>query len=114
MSTLKSVGKKLFKTELAEHKVELGIIDDLQNQANKLNSRRLELMDFVESFIKSKNDAIRKNKELSDLMGDFDSTIQKAKKAGVDLGIEIPEINKFIDLFEQSKKALEAFKSNVK
>jgi len=35
MSTLKSVGNKLFKTELANHKVELALTDDIHSEIQK-------------------------------------------------------------------------------
>jgi len=34
MNTLKSVGEKLFKTELANHKVELSVVDDLSKETS--------------------------------------------------------------------------------
>jgi len=109
------IGNKLFdKVELSSVKIELGIMDDLQTQSNLLNSRRLELDDFVTSFVKSKNDAINKNNELLKLMGDFDKTLKKADDAAYSLGIEIPGIEKFMSLFSESQKSISNFKSNVK
>jgi len=35
MSTLKSVGNKLFKTELASHNVELALVDDINSSLQK-------------------------------------------------------------------------------
>jgi hypothetical protein len=115
MTTEKLVNNALFgKTELANQKVELGIMDDLQTKSNLLNSRRLELNDFVASFVKSKNDANNKSAELLKLMGDFDKTLKKADDAAYSLGIEIPGIEKFMSLFSESQKSLDNFKSNVK
>ena len=115
MTTEKLVMNSLFaKTELASQKIELGIMDDLQTQSNLLNSRRLELDDFVASYVKSKNDANNKKAELLKLMGDFDKTLKKADDAAYSLGIEIPGIEKFMSLFSASQKSLDNFKSNVK
>jgi hypothetical protein len=36
MSTLKNVANKLFKTELESHKVELGLIQDLNKEADRV------------------------------------------------------------------------------
>jgi hypothetical protein len=36
MSTLKNVGNKLFKVELESHKVELGLIQDLNKEADRV------------------------------------------------------------------------------
>jgi hypothetical protein len=36
MSTLKNVGNKLFKTELESHKIELGLIQDLNKEADRV------------------------------------------------------------------------------
>ena len=111
----KNVFGKLFtKTKLTTQKIDLSIIDDLQNASNLLNSRRLELNDFVSSYVKSKNDANNKKTELLKVMENFDSIIKKANAAASSLGIEITGIEKFTSLFKESQNSLDNFKSNVK
>ena len=42
MSTLKTVANKLFKTELANHKVELALTDDIQKAIEAANKALVE------------------------------------------------------------------------
>jgi hypothetical protein len=43
MSTLKNVGNKLFKTELESHKVELGLIQDLNKESDRVALKTKEI-----------------------------------------------------------------------
>ena len=77
MSTLKSVGNKLFKTELASHNVELALVDDINSSLDKayastdvdsivLNAiMKLEKsIPFLKETIKMSDEALQKVKDL--------------------------------------------------
>jgi hypothetical protein len=51
MSTLKSVGQKLFKTELANHKVDLALTDDLKKNNAELKKQIEELSIAKQGYI---------------------------------------------------------------
>ena len=77
MSTLKSVGNKLFKTELASHKVDLALVDDINSSLDKayasidvdsivLNaiSKLEKSIPFLKETIKMSDEAVQKVKDL--------------------------------------------------
>lgn len=90
MSTLKSVGNKLFKTELESHKIELGLIQDF----DKLFETSLSTVQKTEPDYKLIVDNSRKlNSEIlkaEDLINEAISIFNKLEKNSKDLGIEIP------------------------
>ena len=93
MSTLKSVGNKLFKTELATHEVELGLVDDIKKQSDLVNKQigflNTDIIDVKKSLSlieKIKSDFNSVDKLGNDLLN---SVISFEKKA-MDLGIDVP------------------------
>ena len=64
MSTLKSVGNKLFKTELASHNVELAINDDVQKAYNDAIAARKKSLDVYMAAKKAVDDALVEMKNL--------------------------------------------------
>jgi hypothetical protein len=91
MSTLKSVGQKLFKTELASHKVELALLDNIEsdvlaNGKGKDSARQLirdAYSNLAKAFelysnVKSRQENIKKNSDK------FKATIKE-------LGLEVTD-----------------------
>jgi hypothetical protein len=90
MSTLKSVGNKLFKTELANHKVDLALIDDLRKQANsssKLNAESITLI----------NKAISNYKESVSILNKVQVEAEKGYKLALELGLQDSIYKEFLD-----------------
>ena len=93
MSELKTIGNKLFKTELASHKVDLSLADDIKSEIQKYKG----LKDNVD---KAKNKAINGIISYSDnirvayqnannAVGMIDQLMAKAKELGLgDTGFE--------------------------
>lgn len=74
MSTLKSVGEKLFKTELSNHKVDLALVDDLNDIISKAE-RVINLQeDGLKWYQKSKDAHTEFLKQLTDSIGVIQSS----------------------------------------
>lgn len=90
MNTLKSVGNKLFKTELATQKVDLALIDDLRKQANtssKLNAESITLI----------NKAISNYKESVSILNKVQVEAEKGYKLALELGLQDSIYKEFLD-----------------
>jgi chromosome segregation ATPase len=92
MSTLKSVGKKLFKTELANHKVELGIMQDVQKSINTHKQKRKSLDDNTDSWY---GDLFKIRDKFSKIEADYR-----------DFKSSLSDLEKFIKEFENMAKEL--------
>jgi hypothetical protein len=79
MSTLKSVGEKLFKTELSTQKIELGFIDDVSKRASKELSKYEDGKELISIWKSTKG-------KLLDITKDV-RTVRKSRKAYI-IGIE--------------------------
>lgn len=94
MNTQKSVFNRLFsepkKTELETHKVELGLIDDLKSDYNKVLKEYSKVKKQVKTALtdlKKQKDIIQKlDLDFMDWLGAFND----AEKTAKDLGIELP------------------------
>jgi hypothetical protein len=64
MSNLKSIGNKLFKTELASHNVELAINDDVQRAYKDAIDARKKSLDVYTAAKKAVDEAIAEMKNL--------------------------------------------------
>jgi hypothetical protein len=88
MSTLKSVGNKLFKTELATHNVELALIDDLNKILEKSKSSYKEFNDSYIKFADFRRLAIlegeKYSKDAEDLISLYEKVASQAKELGLD------------------------------
>ncbi len=114
MSTLKSVGNKLFKTELANHKVDLALVDEFKTVISALGS---ELSIQKEVYAKT----VKIFSDLSFLLNDkkerektndsvlvaanrkFDiatALVSKANKAASELGLNAKEIPGYDELLK--------------
>ena len=96
MSTLKSVGNKLFKTEFASHNVELGIVQDIDvvlKTANELKKQSepfgKELFDLSSKIrtVLSKMQEIEKN--ATNLENKSTELFNQFKKQATELGLDI-------------------------
>ena len=94
MNTQREVFNKLFKeekTELAEIKIELGIIDDADSIISKANSKSLEAAKYVGL-------SIRSYAEAAQLSAQAENMLQKALPQAKDLGAKqlVKQIQGFI------------------
>lgn len=97
MNTLKNVGKKLFKTELESHKVELGAAQDLEKEL--VNIKNLEApissnIDKLTNLDKLLRDEIQlSNSNMQKLNASYEKAVllyEKLDKMQKELGIETP------------------------
>jgi arginine deiminase len=108
MSTLKSVGHKLFKTELESHKVELANINDFtkktvetENLYKQFNDVYSQLEKLVPSVIKN-GDAYLKS--LDDNMDMSNELFSKFKEIGLNW-VETPEYKTFKNLMVKGDRS---------
>lgn len=112
MSTLKNVGNKIFKTELATQKVELNVVQDLNDlynkavviskgQVNKIN----DISNSLDSAKKIFFECIKVSKDVE----------IKAKDLGAnDIVKEMQDINKFAQEYMKSLESANSQLSNIK
>ena len=95
MSTLKSVGQKLFKTELASHEVKLALLDNIKSYTNALKkytdegSGLQQLGERQKKELSETISAIRKFSDLGnsmadDMANDLVAFERQAKELGID------------------------------
>ena len=114
MSTLKNIGNKLFKVELENHNVELGLIDDINKvkiEANKSEDAAVseisKALGYLDSSVKLLDKAILNSKEVL-------SQIDKAKVMAKDLGIELPNnIEAPYKYYQDSIKSYDVMKNTI-
>lgn len=106
MSTLKSVGQKLFKTELASHEVELALVDDLKADLKALfdngSKKANELSAIASSLQSGKSVAFQ--------------IVEKSKKAiamAKELGLETNEFDFVLKEADNYAKILDAAAKNA-
>jgi hypothetical protein len=105
MSTLKSVGNKLFKTELATHNVELALVDDFKTELGKHEIALASYQDVIKEFdsivskdktisntlLNSLNDA---NSKYNVIYNEYITNLKKAESLKLDienLGLKSPQ-----------------------
>lgn len=114
MNTLKNVGKKLFKTELATQKVELSLVDDINKikiEANKSEDYAIseisKSLSSLENGFKLLDKAILNSKEVL-------SQIDKAKVISKDLGVELPSnIESSYKYYQENIKSFDVMKNTI-
>jgi hypothetical protein len=95
MSTLKTVGNKLFKTELANHKVELALLDNLKsytsalkqysNDGSKLKELATKLKtDLFDAISNIQDHANLGDSVANDMAKDLVAFEKQAKELGID------------------------------
>ena len=121
MSTLKTIGNKLFKTELATQKVELGLIDDLNKALDesqevlgglkKDNQRIDEMQKMVAQKLKEREKLDANKKKSSDNYFKLESQFLSAKKQ-LENDVELLKANeKSKDGFQLEKEKAEKNKA---
>ena len=114
MSNLKNVGNKLFKTELATQKIELGLVDDINKikiEANKSEDSAVseisKALGFLDNGNKLLDKAILNSKEVL-------TQIDKAKVMAKDLGVELPSnIDASYKYYQESIKSYDVMKNTI-
>ena len=114
MSNLKSIGNKLFKTELATQKIELGLVDDINKikiEANKSEDSAVseisKALGFLDNGNKLLDKAILNSKEVL-------TQIDKAKVMAKDLGVELPSnIDASYKYYQESIKSYDVMKNTI-
>ena len=92
MSELKTIGNKLFKTELGSQKIELALVDDVRNLIDNTFKFGTEL----EVLYNVELDNVKKRilKEYNSLLNEIpkaDKAYQDLKRKSLDLGLEFPK-----------------------
>ena len=88
MSTLKSIGNKLFKTELATHKVELATIKELQSATAKVTKDLAAGQKYQDQLDKLKSEA----SALAKKFNEFSSNAKSGMPLSANLWTMIREI----------------------
>lgn len=97
MSNLKTIGNKLFKTELSNHKVELGLAQDLEKLLSEIKTlsnpinQNIDRLTNLDKLIKDEKQSSKDN--LNKLNQSYEkavSLVEKLDKQAKDLGIDAP------------------------
>ena len=120
MSELKTIGNKLFKTELGSQKIELADFADIKTQLQKAEDNHKVVLDFANKIFAIKQEAKKvtpKAIEMLDriqreLLSDKTNFIAKAKDLGIDIS-KLPQpknydnaIERVANLSNNAKKAI--------
>ena len=114
MSTLKSVGNKLFKTELANHKVDLALVDEFKTAISALGSelsiqkevygKTIKVFSDLSNLLNDKKEREKSNDSVLNAANrKFDiatSLISKANKAASELGLNAKQITGYDELLK--------------
>jgi len=133
MGTLKTVSNKLFKTELANHKIELGLIDDFKKELDFLKQGQKTINASTQEFVNQLNnfsvlqgklaDSFNKSDDYKDqLKADIDTIVAlvdkisiQAKELGLDPKAVIGnEVVKIVADVEDTINIIEKNSSDVK
>jgi hypothetical protein len=99
MSTLKSVGQKLFKTELATQRVELGVAEDIAKMASDASSILKVLND-------DKITLANADKAIANAMTAADKVSAASEKNSQKAGALLPKIGNILDKADKAAKDL--------
>ena len=92
MSELKTIGNKLFKTELGNQRVELGVVQDfIQNYKSA-----------VDSFTNAESLMDRALETLKETKISYSKIENQAKELGIDLGNDVKKYGSNLDSFIKS------------
>ena len=91
MSTLKEIGNKLFKEDLASNKIELGSIQDLEKRIEIFASENKQVVDLIKSLdsVKSKFKSLDKKiaSDFTALRSDSEKLFKQASELGIETKI---------------------------
>jgi hypothetical protein len=110
MNTLKSVGNKLFKTDLESHKIELGLVDDVRKKIALIDdlSQKMDINlkkhqankkiydESLKSLLDSKTQYYNNTKDIM-------SISKKMIDTAEDLGIDVKSIKEYNMLWDSVK-----------
>jgi predicted nucleic acid-binding Zn-ribbon protein len=108
MSTLREIGNKLFKEELSNQKVKLGILQDIEKELVNANAGAIKAIDLANAAKKPAELSLKLNKEL---LNKFENFIKQIKE----LGIENPqsEVLNGINKVKENIKSIENLIGNL-
>lgn len=90
MNTLKSVGNKLFKTELSNQKLELALDGELKAQAQKAQSIFNDgRKNAIQQIQNAANEMDNSENKIKALLKEIDNSYAKAKKIADDIGLNL-------------------------
>ena len=97
MNTLKSVGNKLFKTELGNQKIELGLVQDLEKLLSNIKSlsnpisQNIDKLTNLNKMIKDEKESSKNNlTKLNQSYQKAVTLVERLDKQAKDLGIDAP------------------------
>lgn len=99
MSTLKSVGNKLFKTELTTQRVELGIAEDIAKMVSDANA-------ILKILKEDKINLANADKAISDAMTAADKIASASEKNSQKAGSLLPKIGTILDKADKAARDL--------
>ena len=90
MNTLKSVGNKLFKTELSNQKLELALDGELKAQAQKAQSIFNDgRKNAIQQIQNAANEMDNSENKIKALLKEIDNSYAKDKKIADDIGLNL-------------------------
>jgi chromosome segregation ATPase len=137
MSTLKSVGQKLFKTELASHEVKLALLDEIEKAKADLLSRAKKHFDKRDSWgaetnkvlsmvgdLQRKGIELKKETDVLDKdLSNIYNKVSNLRKQADSLGLELPKevdslggraISSWGNSFVDTRIIVDEFKAKLK
>ncbi len=110
MKTIETVYNKLnnAKTELATHKVELGLIDDIEADIVSANQGAIKGIDMIEAAKKPLENSLKENRNLI-------KKIERTKKLAIELGATdiLTKVQKFESQIKENIKSIEKTLSSI-
>ena len=124
MGTLKTIGNKLFKTELESHKVDLALTDDLKITLSSLKDQIFVDDEVYSKSVKISSDLELLKKQASERIVDNDKVVQasfkkiqlaekfiaQAERVSKELGIDVKTLPNYNDVLDAKNKVQENIK----
>jgi len=109
MAKIVEISKTKLKEDFATHKVELSLMDDIEEALNK----GFGMEEFVEEQLDIAQEAMTKARDIrrfdmSDALAEAEGAIEEAENALQDLGIDSsPELDRYKQQFEELEKLID-------
>lgn len=104
MKTIETVYNKLnkAKTELATHKIELGLVDDIEADIVSANQGAIKGIDMIEAAKKPLENSLKENRNLI-------KKIERTKKLAIELGATdiLTKVQKFESQIKENIKSID-------
>ena len=96
------------KTELATHKIELGLVDDIESEIASANKGAIKGIDMIEAAKKPLENSLKENKNLI-------KKIERTKKLAIELGATdvLKKIQKFESEVKENIKSIDKILSSI-